>query len=158
MATIPLPTVPPDADVYIDANILIHAMLGKSAECRAFVGRCGTDINGYSDVKVLHDTMHKLMCAEAGVGAKNLKKNPALIKSLTKWQNHASVVRRLPIEWIDMHKTSVDQFPNRASSLGLLCGDSLITVLMNEYGIRAIASDDSDFDNLGVTVYEPSDL
>lgn len=158
MPTVPLPSVPVDADVYIDANILIHAMLGKGSECRAFVRRCGVDIHGYSDVKVLHDTMHKLMCAEAGVSAKKLKENPTRIKALSNWQNQISVVMGLPIEWIDVHCSDVALVPARATTKGLLCGDTLITVLMSEYGITAIASDDADFATVGMTVYEPTDI
>ena len=97
MPMVALANVPTNADVYIDANILIYAMLGTGTECRAFIGRCGVDINGYSDARVLHDATHKLMCAEAGCNAGQLKKNPARIKLLTKWQNQISVVRRLAL-------------------------------------------------------------
>lgn len=158
MATNPLPNLPAGTDVYIDANIFIHGILGKSAECLALMRRCGTDIHGYSDVKVLHDTMHKLMCAEANCNAKHLKGSPAKIRALTRWQLNAEVVRKLPIEWIDVSLTEIAQVPARATGQGLLCGDTLITVLMAEFGITCMASHDGDFENAGITVYAPTDV
>jgi predicted nucleic acid-binding protein len=156
--TIPLPNLPPGADVYIDANIFISALVGRSAECLALIGRCWTDVHGYSDVKVLHDTMHKLMCAEACSNATQLKGSPAKIKALTKWRANIAVVRGLPIEWIDLDLAAVDRVPAHATGQGLLCGDALITVFMAEYGITCIASHDQDFAKAGITVYTPTDI
>lgn len=158
MPTAPLPTIPSGTDVYIDANIFIHAMLKKSPQCREFLERCGRDINGYSDVKVLHDTMHKLMLAEANKNANALKQDPARIRSLTRWQNLISLLRRLPLEWIDVRLNEVDRVPPQATADGLLCGDTLITVLMSEFGITTIATHDPDFANLGLDVYKPTDI
>lgn len=158
MPTSPLLAIPANTDVYIDANIFVYALLGQSTECLAFLARCARDVNGYSDVKVLHDTMHKLMIAEAGISANKLKKSPSLIKSLSKWQFRTSILRSFPIEWIDVDIKLVDKVPHSATRHGLLCGDTLITVLMDEYGVTCIASNDSDFANIGLTVYKPSDV
>lgn len=158
MPVSPLGTIPANADVYIDANIFVYALLTQTAECLRFLARCGKDINGYSDVKVLHDTMHKLMCADAGANAAKLKRDPSSIKSLSKWQLLTSLLRRFPIEWIDVDIAVVDRVPSIATRHGLLCGDTLITVLMADYGVTCIASNDADFVNLGMTVYKPSDI
>ena len=45
----PLRDVPPGADVYIDANVFVYAMLQKSQECLDFIRRCGTELHGFSD-------------------------------------------------------------------------------------------------------------
>lgn len=153
-----LPSIPSGADVYIDANILVYAMLNKSPECLAFITRCGTDINGYSDVKVLHDTMHKLMLAEAGKTASALKSDPSRIRTLTVWQRLGGLVRNLPVEWIDVRVAEVDRVPAQATYQGLLCGDTLIAVLMADYGITAIATNDRDFGALGLQAYAPRDI
>ena len=159
MAVVNLPSIPVNADVFVDANVLIYAVLGKSNECHAFLARLGTDVAGYSDAKVFHDCMHKLMLAESGKkSAGELKKYPALIKTLTKWKLNAELIRKLPIEWIDMDTAQVGKVPAQATADGLLCGDALIRVNMSAYGINAIVSNDIDFEKLGCTVYAPTDL
>ena len=97
MPIVDLPRIPINADVYVDANVLIYAVLGKSVECQGFLSRLASDVAGYSDVKVLHDCMHKLMLAESGKNAKQLNKDQPLIKSLTRWKLRAELIRKLPI-------------------------------------------------------------
>jgi predicted nucleic acid-binding protein len=154
----PLRDVPPGADVYIDANVFVYAMLQKSQECLDFIRRCGTELHGFSDVKVFHDTMHKLMLAEAGLSASTLRKRPETVKALTKWQKQCSIVRDLPVEWIDLSLSDLDGVPSRTVATGFLCGDALISVLMNGFGITTIASRDEDFLKAGLSVFAPTDV
>jgi predicted nucleic acid-binding protein len=166
MPVLGLANVPSGADVYIDANILVYAMLNQSPECEAFLKRCATDVYGYSDVRVLHDCLHQLMLADAEFTSGNpqmrkpkaLKQNPALISRLTHWHGLAKLVMQLPIEWVDLVRADIARVPMETSASGLLCGDALITVLMQTYGISEIASRDADFSHAGLTVYVPSDI
>jgi len=164
MQASPLSSLPAGTDVYIDANIFIYGALNQSTECRDFLRRLEKDVYGHSDSKVLHDVMHKLMLAEAREAyptvknAKNLKENPQLVKGLTKWKNHVAILLQLPIHWIDIDWHKVARVPSAASKHGLLCGDSLIASLMEEYGISHIASHDRDFALAGYSVFAPADL
>ena len=165
MAVAGLSTLPVGSDVYIDANIFVYSMLGQSGECDAFLRRCGTDVYGYADVRVLHDTMHQLMLADAEKTSgntkmrapKELKRNPTLIASLSRWKSLALIVQQLPIEWIPLGRDDLSMVP-AATSQGLLCGDALHTSLMAQYGITRIASRDADFSNTGLTVHVPGDI
>src|SRR5438045_804171 len=133
MAVLPLSAITAGTDVYIDANIFIYAMLGHSIECRALLTRCGTDIFGYSDVRVLHDICHQLMLADAEQTSgdlsmrrpRELKGNPPLIRSLSRWQQQVLLVQQLPIEWIDLALSDISRMPQVATAAGLLCGDAL---------------------------------
>ena len=117
MPVLPLSSLPAGSDVYIDANIFVYAMLGESSECRALFTHCEIDVFGYSDIRVLHDASHQLMLAEAGQTAsrwrspKNLKTNPSLIKSLTRWQQQAGLLRELSVEWIDLNFGDMTKVP-----------------------------------------------
>jgi predicted nucleic acid-binding protein len=144
--------------VYVDANILVYALLGKGQQCEAFVRRLASDLDGYTDVKVLHDCAHKLMLAEASSSAKNLKGKPDHVRGLAKWQEHFRVLRAIPIEVASVSTTEIDKVPFKASREGLLCGDALIRVCMEECGLTAIATNDSEFARLPIDVFRPSDV
>lgn len=159
-----LQSLPSGSDVYIDANIIIFGALGQSNECRNFLQRLGTDLFGYSDIKVLHDVMHKLMLAEVRMlqpskaSATKLKSDPSLISSLSAWKGHVSVLLQWPISWIDLDLIEISRVQNLSTTHGLLCGDALIASLMDGYGIKHIASRDTDFDRAGFSVFSPTDI
>lgn len=154
----PLHRVPPGEDVYLDANIFVYAALGQSQECIAFLRRLTADVRGYCDAKVMHDVAHKLMLSEAGMNARHLKEQPDVVRSLSRWVRHLEVLRLLPVEWIPVKLSDVDVVAAQALHDGLLCGDALIRVFMDRYGISAIASNDADFARMGLTVYRPTDV
>ncbi len=164
MPVLPLSSLPARSDVYIDANIFVYAMLGKSSECRALFARCETDVFAYSDIRVLHDASHQVMLAEAAQTApkwgspKNLKTNPTLIRSLTRWQQQVRLMRGLSIEWINLSLGDISNVPQTATSSGLLCGDALHLSIMQSYGITMIVSNDADFAAAGLAVYKPGDV
>lgn len=160
----PLGALPGGSDTYIDANIFVYGLLSQSTECKAFFERLGKDIYGYSDVRALHDAMHKLMVAEAREAwpsvksARDLKQKPELVRSLTKWKNLADLLLQLPVHWIDLDRHKIERVRGFASRFGLLCGDSLIASLMEDYGINYIASNDKDFATAGYWVFAPTDV
>src|SRR5947209_6591829 len=126
MPILPLASVPAGSDIYIDANIVVYAMLRQSPECLTLMSRCERELFAYSDVRAFHDASHQLMLAEAAQTAakwrspKNLKANPTLIKSLTRWPRQVRLMRELPIEWIDLRVDDLMNVPDVALSYGLL--------------------------------------
>ncbi len=153
-----LADIPAGTTLYLDANVLVYYALGRSIDCTALMARLGTDVFALSDMRVLLDAMHKLMLADAQASATKLKVRRSQITSLTKYQRSIEAILRLPIEWVSIEFTDVIRVPSTCNSHGLLCGDALQLCIMTRYGVTAIATNDRDFLNCGVTVYAPTDV
>src|SRR5713226_7238651 len=87
----PLSDITDGSDLFIDTNIFIYGLTGKSPECKTLLERCSTErIAGMSLFEVLHEATHKFMIAEATQkgyfagqpekGAKYLARNPAQVR------------------------------------------------------------------------------
>ena len=66
MSPQPIPRVPNGTYAFIDANIFVYAIAGRSAECVALLERCSREeVTGVSSYSVILDAIHQFMLADA---------------------------------------------------------------------------------------------
>ena len=151
----------------LDANIFIYGFCGESRQCEQLIERCrNEELLGVTTSEVVGEVCHRLMIREAleiemiarpAVGA--LKSRPEAVKSLQKyWELTARILRSNLLLLC-----SGEERHHRAQMVrgeyGLLTNDSLLVAAALEYGIRSVASRDTDFDRIGeLTVYRPTDI
>ena len=167
MPAVSLDVLPSGADVFLDANILVYALLNQSAQCRTLLRRCAIeDIVGVTSLHIVNEVTHRLMLAEAvktGIigraRATDLAARPEKIKRLsTYWVQvqstlNMNLVILVPDEdWLHTaHRARVE--------CGLLTNDSLIVAAARHYGLSSLASADAAFDLVpGLVRYAPADL
>jgi predicted nucleic acid-binding protein len=162
-----LDTIPPGAQVLIDANIFIYAKCGLSAQCRRLLERCVQhDLNGVLTTVVVAEVCHRRMMQEAqsrGLSGPNpanaLAQNPALVRQLTQYRQDvddtlAGELLVLAVEGADFAKATALQ-----RSHGLLTNDSLSLAAGLRNGVNLVATADPQFDSIpGVTIFKPDDL
>src|ERR1035438_8374853 len=86
----PLPEIPAGSDTFVDANIFVYGLAGRSAQCRQFLERCSRDeITGITLFETVNEASHRFMLAEAkskglvqNESARELRK-PGLISGLS---------------------------------------------------------------------------
>ena len=168
MATLPLPGIPAQSNVFIDANILVYALTGQSLQCRLFIERCSREeLFGICSFAVLAEATHRFMIAEAQAkgfippekGAAAIKRNFQVIGQLVDyWQNTLRILNlNLLMLAISEESTRQAQIERQASFL--LTNDSLIVSCMRDLGITTLASHDGDFDRVaGLQVFAPDDI
>jgi predicted nucleic acid-binding protein len=62
----PLTQVPPDSNIFIDANIFVYALSGTSAQCKHFLERCSREeVTGITLFEIVNEATHRFMLAEA---------------------------------------------------------------------------------------------
>jgi len=167
MAMQPLTALPVSADVFIDANIFIYGLSGKSMECKKFLSRCATEeIFGFSLYEVVNEATHHLMTAEAC--KKGLIKSPStdllrkkfhVIPALVDYWEETKRILNLNLGFVANERDIVlSAHPERQAAC-LRTNDSMIVSCMRTYGITNLASNDSEFDRVvGIVVYKPSDV
>ena len=167
MPVSPLPSLPEGSDVLIDANIFIYGLLGSSAQCTALLDRCNAEeIHGYTTVEVVNEVCHRLMVYEAV--AKRLAVKPTAaslraageqISSLSDyWVQTSRIIGGnfliMPLDELRLVGASRlrGQYP-------LLTNDSLLLAAADQFGLPALASNDSDFAVVPwLQVYRPQDV
>ncbi len=152
--------------VFVDSNILTYHLLedpmyGES--CRKFIGRIETgEINGFISTLVMSETIFNFIKAsillrhnlKADHVINFLKKHPDVIKEveLEYPRSLFSIFKILPITE-SMIEVSYDLIPEHS----LLPNDAIHLATMRTYGIKNLASNDRDFENLGwMKLYKPS--
>lgn len=84
-----------------------------------------------------------------------LKREPQLLTSLSKHKAVTTIVRALniPIELIttDLLETAA----GLSSHLCLLTNDALTIATMKKLGLTNLATNDDDFDQIGITIWKP---
>jgi predicted nucleic acid-binding protein len=162
-----LTDLPPGSGVLIDANIFVYAFLEISRQCVEFLRRCSSeDVLAVTTADVVSDVCHRLMLAEAvatGViprqSAPALKRKPESVRSLSRYWPLTAGVFQLGILILELDDTRLQQAHQMIERHGLLTKDSLVLAAADEYGLEALASLDSDFDNIDwLTVYKPTDV
>jgi predicted nucleic acid-binding protein len=86
----PLVEIPSASDAYIDANIFVYGLAGRSAHCLHFLERCSRDeITGITLFETVNEASHRFILAEAkskdlvqNESARELRK-PGLISALS---------------------------------------------------------------------------
>jgi len=170
MAPQPLPQIPNGTNVFLDANILVYALGGRSVECRTFLERCSREeVSGICSYAVLLDATHQFMLAEARATgqipagqnnpARYLKNHPAIIRALRDYWTNLQRVFSLNLLILENEETILRSAQTERENTGLLTIDSVIVASMREYGIPVLATNDTDFDRVnGIQVFRPTDL
>lgn len=154
--------------VFIDANIFIYHFSGVSVDCRTLLKRVEQgDINASTGAHIVLEVLHRLMAIEAvskgfitpGQPAKKLKQHPDIITQLSDYNKCVSEIRNLKMR---VHPVTLRQIRNsetNRSSYGLMTNDSVTAAMMYSYGIKNLASLDSDLSRApGLTLYQPTDI
>lgn len=166
----PLPQVPNGANVFLDANILVYAIGGRSAECLALLERCSREeVTGICSYSVLLDATHQFLLAEARAKghipagqnnpARYLKNHPATVMALRDYWTNAQRLFSLNLLILETEESVFRRSQLERQSAGLLTIDSIIVASMREYGIPILATGDNDFGRVnGIRVFQPTDL
>src|SRR5438128_2176063 len=98
----PLPAVPSETVVFVDANFFVYGLLGESEQCAQLIRRCrNEDLAGVTTTEVVGEVCHRLMIKEAmdsGLigrpAASALKSKHNAIRGLRKyWELTATIFR-----------------------------------------------------------------
>jgi len=166
----PLSDITDGSDLFIDTNIFIYGLTGKSSQCKTLLERCSTErIAGMSLFEVLHEATHKFMIAEATQkgyfagqpekGARYLARNPEQVKLLSDYWINTQRIRALNLLFLPMGQDIVNRAQLERANSGILTNDSVILGAMREYGVSLIATNDRQFDTVpGITVFAPTDV
>ncbi len=159
-----LSAVPEGTEIYIDANILLfsafkHPSYGEL--CKNFLikienSACTSDFT-------LNEVFHKLMLAEVSkrfdVKPKDavalIKQNPDVISELRTIWEEMELINESRIRIIITEKLFPD-FVETAKNYNLMATDAMIVEIMKRYGLKDIATNDSDFERVEwVKVWKP---
>ncbi|MGA3209790.1 MAG: PIN domain-containing protein [Terriglobales bacterium] len=163
----PLSSIPVGADLFLDADVLIYGLSGRSPQCRRLLHRCASEeVNGVTSAHIIGEITHRLMCEEAkskglagSQAAKTLGEHPERVKQLADyWKDvHNLLTFNLLLVAVDEHVLLAAHVERH--EYGLLHNDSLVVACMRLYGISMLASHDAVFQQIaGVTVFAPTDL
>ena len=162
-----LDAIPAGARVLVDANILIYAKRGMSAQCRRFLERCAQRaISGVLTTIVVAEFCHRRMMQEAqsrGLSgsnpAKALSQNPALVRQLTQYRQDMEDLLGGELALLAIEEADFAHALELQRQHGLLTNDSLNLAAALRAGVNLLATADPQFDSLpGITVFRPDDL
>jgi predicted nucleic acid-binding protein len=155
--------------VFLDANTLVyhfgpHVTLGPA--CNQLVQRIeNQELDGFTSTHVLTEVAHRMMLVEASAlpswSAVNvrsrLQKQPAVIQSLSRFQNVIATILQSRIQILTISPALILQATGISQATGLLSNDALIVAVMRSHGLTNLASHDTDFDRVpGITRYAPA--
>jgi predicted nucleic acid-binding protein len=161
----PLSSVPPGAEILVDANVLVYALSGTSADCDTFLSRCTSGgVQAFVTLDALADACHKLMISDAHsrgliqrANASSLQGKSAVIRQLSNYWSLIQSMAGVAILPLDEHRFQRAQPLRR--QFGLMTNDSLLLAAAEVFGIDSLATNDSDFDSIPwLTIYKPTDL
>jgi predicted nucleic acid-binding protein len=154
--------------VFIDANIFIYHLTGRSQACRVLLERCEVgEVRGITGVHVLLEVLHRLMMLEAvqrglvspGNVARKLKERPEVVKALGEYARHVGPIPHMGISVLPVDSGLVWASREVRRQAGLLVYDSISVAMMDGHGIKAIATEDQDFLRVaGLQVYAAADV
>lgn len=167
MPTQLLSKLPTGSDVFIDANIFVYGLTGQSAQCQDFLARCAREeLFGTTLFEIINEATHRFMLAEA------FSRGLITSESSSKLRKHFNSIPHLHAYWVETQRilnlgllllttseTVLHTAQLERNMAGLLTNDSMIVACMREYGIRALATNDADFEHVtGITIYKPDDI
>jgi predicted nucleic acid-binding protein len=145
--------LPRGSNVLIDANVFIYALDRRSVQCRQLLDRCAREeISGMTTVEVINEVCHRLMLAEAVAAgditrpaAILMKRKPAALIRLTRYWPLTESIFGLNLAIIPLDENRIRRAAEIGTQYALLTNDSMLLAAAREYGVRALASHDSDF-------------
>ncbi len=162
-----LDAIPAGARVLIDANILIYAKRGMSAQSRRLLERCARhEVNAVLTTIVVAEFCHRRMMQEAhsrGLSgsnpAKALAQNPGLVQQLTQYSQEVEDLLSGDLLVLAVESTDFTKAADLQRTHGLLTNDSLNLAVALRIGVNLLATADPQFDSMpGVTVFKPEDV
>ena len=163
-----LEDLPSGERIFVDANILIYHFAGISVECRAFLQRCESrQVEAFTGIHILLEVTHRLMVLEAlhkglitgSQPARKLKEQPEVIKSLREYNQSVRQIPRMRIRVRTITAAIVRASEAIRVQEGLMTNDSVTVALMRQMGLTAVATADTDFNNVShLSVYQPGDI
>ncbi|MBO0798078.1 MAG: type II toxin-antitoxin system VapC family toxin [Blastocatellia bacterium] len=91
--------------------------------------------------------------------AGELRKHFKQISSLNSYWADTVRILNLNLLLLTTNETIIHAAQPERVAAGLLTNDSMIVACMRDIGIRALATNDRDFDRaIGITVYKPEDI
>jgi predicted nucleic acid-binding protein len=162
-----LDEIPQGSRIFIDSNIIVYVLGGRSSQCRGFLERCErNEIEGWISTLVVAEVAHRRMMQEAqsrqlagSNPARALSQRPELVRQLSVY---ASDVRNLLGGGLSVETLRSEDFfvaLELQKQHGLLTNDSLNLAVARRLAIAGIATADSNFDQInGIVVYKPEDL
>jgi predicted nucleic acid-binding protein len=155
--------------VFVDANSLIyhfspHPVFGSV--CTQLLADIENQILlGYTSTHIVGEVAHALMIIEAlslpGWGTSNvskrLKKQPVAVQQLTRFQKAVQEIFQSQLQVLAIRPDLMPKAAVLSRQFGLLTNDALLVAIMQDYGLTALASHDTDFDRVpGITRYAPA--
>lgn len=154
--------------VFIDANIFIYHLGGRSAACKAFLERCARrELFGYTSTSTLAEVLHRMMVAEAiekglvsaRAAVKQLKENPNFIKRLSKYHEDVGKLSQINLVILSFTPEILTRSRDIREREGLLTNDSLVVAFMYDQGLTKLATANGDFDQVTrLEICQPADL
>ena len=162
-----LDDIPVGARILIDANILIYARRGLSAQCCRLLARCAEgEVNGVLTTIALAEFCHRRMMQEAqsrGWSASNpakaLAQNPPIVRQLTayKLEMEDLLAGDMAVEICDGNDFLTAL--GLQQTHGLLTNDSLQLAIGLRQDIKLLATADPQFADIpGFTLFRPDDV
>lgn len=162
-----LRNIPDGSEIFIDSNIFVYALSGRSPQCRSLLEKISLgEITGVTSYHVVGKVTHKLMLAEhlasggSPAGArKYLEAHPEVVQRLTRYWTAIERVLAMNILFVAVEEATIRGAQAIRAQCGLLNNDSLIASSMMRLGLSVIASNDEDFHAVaGFSVFQPTDL
>lgn len=154
--------------VFIDANVFIYHLTGRSQACRALLERCEIgEVQGITGVHVVLEVLHRLMMLEAvqkglispGNVARRLKEHPEVVQVLGEYAQHAGQIPHMGVQVLPVNRELVRVSHEVRRQAGLLVHDSISVAMMERRGMKAIATQDQDFVRVaGLQVHMADDV
>lgn len=154
--------------IFLDTNCLVFAAAADpqyGPSCKRLLERIeNKELQGATSAHVLAETAHRIMTLEAALtfgrpmaGIANwLRRHPAEVQRLRRHRQVMDDLAAIPITVLPVFGPQVSRAADLSIPYGLLTNDALIVVLMQDHGLTALASLDSDFDRVpGITRYAP---
>jgi len=161
--------LPAGEHVFVDANSLIyhfspHPTFGPA--CNQLMAAIQNQtLFGYTSTHVLGEMAHALMIVEAlslpGWALSNipkrLKKQPLTVQQLSRFQRAVETVFQSRLQVLAIRPDLLIKATAISRQFGLLINDAFIVAIMEDQGLTALASHDTDFDRVpGITRYAPA--
>ncbi len=159
--------VPAGTPVLLDANILIYARRGVSAQCQRLLARCAArEIRGYLTTIATAEFCHRRMMQEAQslglVGsnpAKALAQNRTILGKLHQYESDVKDLLAGELTILSLETVDLSLALDLQRQHCLLTNDSLHLAAALRAGISALATNDHCFNLIpNVSLYQPDDL
>jgi predicted nucleic acid-binding protein len=159
--------IPDGGSVLLDANIIIYAKRGKSAQCRRRLERCANgDVRGFIAIIAAAEFCHRRMMQEAqslGLAASNparsLGQDRSLLPRLSQYRKDVEDLLSGDLTLLSLEAEDLLKALELQRLHGLMTNDSLQAAAAIRAGVSIIASNDPHFDLIpGMTTFKPNDF